>query len=683
MKNTQSKVKNQTEPLGKMIINGREASFFPGESILEIARREGIDIPSFCYHSELSVYGACRLCLVEVEGRGLAASCSTLPENGLVVTTESSRLRNMRRTLLNLLLANHKIDCPACSKGSSCRLQELCQRLGILNIPMVTERELVPLDGSSISLIRDPNKCILCGDCVRICREIQGIGALDFAYRGPKTMVVPAFGRPLAEGDCVNCGQCAAVCPTAAITIRSERDEVFAALEDPDMIVVAQIAPAVRVAIGEEFGLPPGEDGTGLVIAALRRVGFDLVYDTVFAADLTTVEETHEFQERLKRGGPFPHLTSCCPAWVKYCEQYASDFLPNLSTCKSPQQMLGAIIKEVDAAKRGIDKTRVRVVSIMPCTAKKFEARRPEHNDSVDWVLSTVETSQLIREAGIIFANLQPELADEPLGMYTGAGVIFGASGGVAESVVREALEQAGLPQPESLTFASVEDAEGRVSEASLTLGSSTLRMAVVSGLGAAGALLKDIRDGRRHYDVIEVMACPGGCVGGGGQPVAEPSARGWREDGLDRIDRAAALRVASHNACVNALYSEYFETPGSGKAHHLLHTHYASRQRMPGSSSHLILAAEEGALEVSVCVGTSCYLRGSHGVLENLLDALRKEGLEKVVKLTATFCLEHCDRGVSVRVGEEVITGVKPDMVEQIMEEQIHPRLTAWRGVK
>ncbi len=665
------------EAIGKMTLNGREVPFYAGDSLLETARRQGIDIPSFCYHSELSVYGACRLCLVEVEGRGLAASCSTSPEAGMVVRTDGRRLRRLRRTILELLLANHRLDCATCSKGAACRLHELCQRLGVRESTLGHRHEDVPLDQSGLSLVRDPNKCILCGDCVRMCREVQGLGVLDFAYRGSRTTVIPAFGRDLADVDCVNCGQCAAVCPTAAITVRSDVEPVWEAIHDPEVLVVAQLAPAVRVALGEIFGLPAGEDGTGLVVAALRRVGFDRVYDTVFTADLTTVEEAHEFQGRLQRGGPFPHLTSCCPAWVKYCEQYFPELLANLSTCKSPQQMLGSLVKRLA---HDAESARVRVVSIMPCSAKKFEAQRPELAGDVDWVLSTVEAAQLIREAGIVFSELEPEAADNPLGMTTGGGVIFGASGGVTEAVLRVALDAAGLPQPPQLEFQNLRGQE-RVREAQVGVGDTVLKLAVVHGLGAAGEVLRGIREGRLDYHLIEVMACPGGCIGGAGQPRSSLGDRSARQRGLYRIDRSLQLRVASHNPFVRELYERNLGHPGSDQAHALLHTHYAPRRRLVGKDAHPILEAPADALNISVCVGTGCYLRGAHNVLEGLLKGVREEGLEHKVSISATFCLENCDRGVSVRVGGAILTGITPASPRELVRTIVEPRLAPERS--
>ena len=415
-------------------------------NILDIARKAGIDIPTFCYHSDLSIYGACRLCLVEVEGRGIVASCSTPPEAGLKIHTHTEEIRQMRRISLELLLANHEQTCPTCSKSAGCELQRLTRRLGVEKVRFKPTHKLQPIDTSSPSLVRDPNKCILCGDCVRACDEIQGIGAIDFSGRGAGSCVVPAFGKDLANVECVNCGLCATVCPTGALTPKSEIDAVWRDLENPQKTVVAQIAPAVRVALGETFGMEPGSVEIGRMVAALKALGFAQVYDTSFAADMTVIEEATEFIGRKQAGKLLPQFTSCCPAWVKFAEQFCPDLIGNLSSCRSPQQMFGSLAKQILPEQLELEGKELIVVSIMPCTAKKFEAKLPKFRDNshphIDHVLTTQELAHMIEEAGLRFRDLEPQSLDLPLGFKTGAGVIFGTSGGVTEAVLRYAVEK-------------------------------------------------------------------------------------------------------------------------------------------------------------------------------------------------------------------------------------------------
>ena len=601
-------------------IDGRDVPMNGERNLLELIRKAGIELPTFCYHSDLSVYGACRLCLVDIEGRGIQGACSTPPEPGLTVRTQTEEIREIRKVAIELLLANHDQQCPTCPKSSACQLQEVARKLGIRKVRFKPVHKPAELDFSSVSIVRDPNKCVLCGDCVRFCSEIQGIGAIDFAYRGHQAAVLPAFGKGLGQGECVNCGQCAAVCPTGALTPRPEVDEVWRALNDPGKTVVAQIAPAVRVALGEAFGLPHGASASGQMVAALKRLGFDKVYDTAFSADLTVVEEATEFLNRKAKGERLPQFTSCCPGWVKFAEQYFPELLPNLSTCKSPQQMLAAVCKATLPEELGIGKHDLVVVSIMPCTAKKYEARRREFSQDnvpdVDHVLTTQEFARMIEEAGLKFSQLEPESFDMPLGFKTGAGLIFGNSGGVSEAVLRYAAEKVtGQPLPNPDFQAVRGEAGQRV--ATVNLGGQPLKLAVVHGLKNARTIAEQVCRGECDFDLIEVMACPGGCVGGAGQPVTrDPEVRRSRTRGLYEADKHLDLHKPQENHYVTELYQKYLGEIGGRKAHYLLHTSYHNRRRI--ADEHILLGAgaEDNKVRVNVCVGTNCFLKGSQALL-------------------------------------------------------------------
>lgn len=638
----------------EMPINGER-------NILEMARRAGIDIPTFCYHSELSIYGACRLCLVEVEGRGIVASCSTAPEPGMIVRTHSEEIRQMRRIALELLLANHDQQCPTCAKSAHCELQRLAHRLGVEEVRFKRTHQPMPIDRSSPSVVRDPNKCILCGDCVRACSEVQSVGAIDFAYRGAMACVAPAFNSDLSQVECVNCGLCAAVCPTGALTPKSDTDAVWRALEAPDKVVVAQIAPAVRVALGEEFGGKPGGIEIGRIAAAVRTLGFDQVYDTCFAADLTVLEESHEFLQRLVRRERLPQFTSCCPSWVKFAEQFFPELLPNLSSCKSPQQMFGSVARRTLPEQLNVAPEKLVVVSIMPCTAKKYEAQltkfATDGRPDVDFVLTTQELAHMIQEAGIRFEQLEPRSLDMPLGFKTGAGVIFGASGGVTEAVLRCAVEKLQRVRLDSVEFHDVRGKKG-LREASVSVGAQTLRLAVVHGLANARAVAEQVRAGDCPYDLIEVMACPGGCVGGAGQPVTKDvEVRARRAKGLYDADRMLQLHKSQDNHLVAECYARHLGDIGGETAHELLHTRYHSRRRICGQTLVFLDHKRPSKLTVSVCVGTSCFVRGSQALLERLIRRIQTEGLQDQVDVEATFCFERCDRGPSVKVGDQLIT--------------------------
>ncbi len=647
-------------------------------NLLEVIRKARIDIPTFCYHSEISIYGACRLCMVEVQGRGLVPSCSTLPEPDMVVRTNTGEIRSMRKMIVELMLANHDQQCPTCSRSANCQLQKLSRRLGIDKIRFNKSDLDKPLDTSSASLVRDPNKCVLCGDCVRVCEEIQSVGALDFANRGSKVVVTPAFGKDLASVECVNCGQCAKVCPVGAIIPKANMDEAWTALHDPKKTVVVQVAPAVRVAIGEEFGYTPGTTTSGQIVASLRRMGFDKVFDTSFTADLTIIEEATEFLDRFTKaaagGKPvnLPQFTSCCPSWVKFAEQYYAEMLPNLSSCRSPQQMFGSLAKDVLTKELGIAREDLVVVSIMPCTAKKFEAQRPEFtvdgNPDVDIVLTTQETVLMIQESGLRFDQLEPESFDMPFGFKTGGGVIFGNSGGVSEAVLRYASEKLAGKKLDGFEFHQVRGTEG-VRDAEITIGETTLRLAVVSGLGNARKLVDSIRAGEAQYDLVEVMACPGGCVNGGGQPITErKSAVAKRTRGLYDNDRMLPLHKAQENPYIREVYDRHLDKPGSHRAHELLHTAYQNRRRIEGEEV-VILPAGDSVVKVTICFGTSCFLRGAQDLYRDIVAWIGTSGLEGAIELSASFCSEECKKGPVVRVGDEQIVQCTRDQAVAAIE--------------
>lgn len=569
-----------------LFIDGREVEFTNEPNILEVIRKAGLNVPTFCYRPDLSQYGACRMCVVEIEGRGIQSSCTMPPEAGLKIQLNTEKTRRIRKTVLELILANHDRECTTCDKSGHCELQKYSEEYGIRNIkyPTKQKEDFLPIDTANPSLIRDPNKCILCGACVRACQEFQGHAVLGFANRGSKTLVQPMAGRDLSQTDCVYCGQCQAVCPTGALTIVSDVDNVWKEVTNRDKKVVAQIAPSIRVAIGEEFGLEPGENSIGKITAALRKIGFDLVFDTNFAADLTIMEEASEFIERLKSGENLPLFTSCCQAWVKYVEQSHPEFIKNLSTCKSPQSMLSPVLKELlPKYYEGYTRDNIVVVSIMPCTAKKVECRRKqlevEGVSDTNYVLTTQELARMIREAGIDFKTLESEKEDSPFGGYSGAGTIFGASGGVAEAAARTAYE---FVTGEELKDVDIKAMRGvtesnRSRSIELDLKGTKVVVRVVSTLVEAEKALQEIKDGTANFQLLEVMACPGGCVNGGGQPYSynDTTIKQKRAAGLYKEDTELSIRKSHLNPEIKKLYEEFLQKPGSHKSHDLLHTTY------------------------------------------------------------------------------------------------------------
>ncbi|MDR1957579.1 MAG: [FeFe] hydrogenase, group A [Planctomycetaceae bacterium] len=568
-------------------VNGLKYEADGGEMLLTLLRRIGINVPTVCNIDGLPPTGSCRMCVVEVEGqRNLVPSCAFPVFEGMKVNTNSHRAVDARKAIVELLLANHPEDCFYCERNGSCQLQELSESLGVRSRRYVGQKNEHPVDLSGASIVRDPAKCILCGKCVRVCEEIQGVSCIDFIGRGSHATVGTAFGEGLNISSCVNCGQCVTICPTGALIGQSHVDRVLNAIEDPELHVVVQHAPSVSISIGDDFGIPVGDDLMGVMHAAMRRLGFDAVFDTSFSADLTIMEEATELVHRVKTGGVLPMFTSCSPGWIKFVETFYPEFIPNLSSCKSPQQMLGAVIKTFYAERAGIDPHKVFSVSVMPCTAKKFEAGRPEMGrdgySDVDAVLTTRELAQLIRMHGIDLRSLQPEPADTPFGVRSTAGKIFGASGGVMEAALRSAYYFLTGTELKAVRVEAVRGLNG-IKEAHIDINGLNVGVAVANGLGNAKKLLEMIKSGEKtdlHF--IEVMTCPGGCVGGGGQPYGTNRDRVLtRIQSLYSIDANESLRVSHKNPEILQLYKDYLGEPNGEKSHHLLHTYYHERETL------------------------------------------------------------------------------------------------------
>ena len=564
-------------------INGEVLSVPENITILEAAKMHGIKIPTLCHFPDQRVKANCRVCVVEVEGsRNLVASCSTPVRDGMKVKTNTTRVRETVQTILELIFANHPQECLTCIRNANCELRQLAAEHGIREIKADMSTPLLPLDNSTPSIVRDPNKCIKCGRCAEVCHHVQTAGILYSHYRGINGAITPEYGKTLSEVACVLCGQCILVCPVGAIHEKDDTAPVWAALENPQKHVVVQVAPAVRVSIAEEMGQAPGTIATGKLVTALRRLGFDKVFDTDFTADLTILEEGNELLQRLKNGGALPMITSCSPGWIKFIEHNYPEQLEHLSTCKSPQQMFGALAKTYYAEKSGIDPKDIVVVSIMPCTAKKYECTRPEMKSSgyqdVDYVLTTREFGRMLRQSGIDFAALADSSFDNPLGMSTGAGAIFCATGGVMEAALRTVYEVVTGKELAKLEFESVRGLEG-VKEATVDLDGLPVKVAVAHGLGNARKVMDKIKAGEADYAFVEVMACPGGCIGGGGQPyVTKKETRMARMDAIYQVDENMPLRKSHENPSVQQLYKDFLKEPLGEKSHHLLHTHYQKR---------------------------------------------------------------------------------------------------------
>jgi len=573
-------------------INGVAVSVPKGTTVLEAAHMAGIDIPTFCYMKEINEIGACRICMVEInEGRGfrMVASCVyPLNVDGAEIRTNSPKVMDSRRKTLELILSTHDKNCLSCVRSGNCELQSLCNEMGIENESVYEgEKPVYEIDNSAVHMYRDNNKCILCRRCVAVCSKWQGVGVIGANERGFKTFIGSAFEMGLGETSCVSCGQCIAVCPVGALSEKDFTNQVFEAIADEKKYVVVQTAPAVRAGLGEEFGYPIGTNVEGKMVAALRRLGFDKVFDTDWGADLTIVEEATEFVDRFQNGGTLPLITSCSPGWVKYCEHYFPEMTENLSSCKSPHQMQGAVIKTYYAEKMGIDPKDIVVVSIMPCTAKKYESQRDDENAAgvpdVDYVLTTRELARMIRRAGLKFTALPEEDFDNPLGVSSGAGDIFGVTGGVMEAALRTAYCWLSGNNEEVVEFHEVRGTDG-IKRSTVNINGTEIKVAVASGLANAGELLRKVQSGEEKVDFIEIMGCPGGCVNGGGQPQQPASIRNFedlrelRAKALYEEDSAKTLRLSHLNPDVQKLYEEFMEKPGSHKAHEILHTTYVKR---------------------------------------------------------------------------------------------------------
>lgn len=643
-------------------VDGREVHINADASnLLEALREVGIEIPNLCYLSETSTYGACRMCLVEVDGQ-LVTSCTTKPREGMRIKTNTPQIQQLRRGILELILASHNRDCTVCERNGSCKLQKYAEDFGVRKIRFDELSKPKILDASS-PIVRDTSRCILCGDCVRMCEEIQGVGVIDFAGRGFESRVAPAFDASLAETECVYCGQCVSVCPTGALSVRNETEKLYEALMNGKTIV-GMIAPAVRVALAEEFGIEKDPLIAERLVSFLKSIGFSKVFDVAFGADLVAFEESHELLERISSGEDLPLFTSCCPAWVKYVEQFYPTLMSNLSSVKSPQQALGTIIKKVYSKKLGLKPEEVFLVSFMPCTAKKFEAEREEHSNIVDLVLTTRELSQLVKANRIELRKLEPQPFDRPYGLSSQGGLDFGKSGGVLSSVLSVLNDEVGIDGQtikeldKGVRFIEVKTKDGRI-----------IRGLMVFGLSRAKKIITDILEAKIVVDVVEVMACNFGCIGGGGQPYPnDTSVRQSRAKQLKELVSVKSLISPTENYYMRKLYEEVPDL------HELIHTSYRPRKRVVHEDIEVLPASNGEKVTVKVCLGTSCYVRGSYKLLSQLIElAKRKE--YSFLEIVGTFCVENCGRSPNVLVNDKLVDEATLEKVEKELEKFIGAR--------
>ncbi|MCD6551562.1 [Fe-Fe] hydrogenase large subunit C-terminal domain-containing protein [Thermotoga sp.] len=639
----------------KIIVDGKEVIINDNErNLLEALKNVGIEIPNLCYLSEVSIYGACRMCLVEVDGQ-ITTSCTLKPYEGMRVKTNTPEIYEMRRNILELILATHDSDCTTCDKNGSCKLQKYAEDFGIRKIrfePIKKER----IKDESAPIVRDTAKCILCGDCVRVCEEIQGVGVIEFAKRGFKSVVTTAFNIPLAETECVFCGQCVAYCPTGALSIRNDIDKLIDALES-DKTVIGMIAPAVRAAVQEEFGMEEDVAMAERLVSFLKTIGFDKVFDVSFGADLVAYEEAHEFYERLKNAERLPQFTSCCPAWVKYAEHNYPHLLSNLSSVKSPQQALGTVIKKIYSRKLGVPEDKIFLVSFMPCTAKKSEAEREEHKGIIDLVLTTRELSQLIKMSRIDISKVEPQPFDRPYGVSSQAGLGFGKTGGVFSCVLSVLDAEIGVEK----TDVKIQENDVVLAEVTLKDGTS-FKGAVIYGLGNVKKFLEEKDD----VSIVEVMACSYGCVGGGGQPYPNDSKiRQHRAEVLRDIMGIKSLLTPVENLFLMRLYEE--DLKDGETRHSILHTTYKPRRRYPKKDVEILPVPNGEKKTVKVCLGTSCYTRGSYEILKKLIDYVKESDMEGKIEVLGTFCVENCGDSPNVVVNGKIVSEAT---FEKVIEE-------------